>query len=120
MYISLEIFLHLNTTFQCSLRAQTRSDHVRLQNLPSNANHAVTRSTCFPCVTSAWSHSRQLLVTIGNFWPLSSRVRLQAGEDVAHWGEDDEEDEGGGEEGVAQHVHRQEELANHAAGGVPG
>ena len=65
----------------------------------------------------SWS----LLATPGHFRQLSSsRFRLQAGEDVPHWGEDDEEDEGGGEEGVAQHVHRQEELANHAAGGVPG
>ena len=65
----------------------------------------------------SWS----LLATPGHFRQLStSRFCLQAGEDVPHGGEDDEEDEGGGEEGVAQHVHRQEELANHAAGGVPG
>ena len=65
----------------------------------------------------SWS----LLATPGHFRQLSSsRFRLQAGEDVPHWGEDDEEDEGGGEEGVAQHVHRQEKLTNHAAGRVPG
>ena len=66
-----------------------------------------------------FSHFWQLLVNAGNSWSHLSRVALQLCEDVAHWGEDDEEDEGGGEEHVAQHVHGEEELAHHAAGGVP-
>ena len=48
-----------------------------------------------------------------------SRFTLEGLENVADGGEHDEEDEGGGEERVAQDVDGEEELAHDAARGVP-